>query len=146
MDPSQANANVRRRHNISRHSREQTPEPSRGERQKLIVDANNNAVLPKEGYMADPIAAQNNDKYIVKGILNLAHPVSASSSTVSSGSHAYRAKLLSKKEKTFAAASHRSHSNTSRQDTPKRSEGSSQTNDEIFSFMRQAKRSLSAPR
>lgn len=146
MDPSQANANVRRRHNISRHSREQTPEPSRGERQKLIVDANNNAIISREGYLTDSIDTQNNDKYIVKGSINVAHPVSASSSTVSSGSHAYRAKLLSKKEKTFAAASHRSQSNSSRQDTPKRSEGSSQTNNEIFSFMRQARRSLSAPR
>lgn len=137
MDRETATSNVRRRrNNISRHSREQTPEPSRAEKLK-IVDMNDGDV--KNG-------SQHDEKYVVRGVLNVGPPSPASSSSSSSsshastsGSHAYRAKLMSKKEKSLAAAVHRSQS-TNRQ------ENGSQTNVDIFSFMRRDKRSLSAPR
>lgn len=144
MDRETATSNIRRRrNNISRHSREQTPEASRAEKLK-IVDMNDSDV--KNGNFLNDAKSQHDEKYVVRGVLNVGPPSPASSSSSSSsshasvtGSHAYRAKLMSKKEKSLAAAVHRSQS-TNRQ------ENGSQTNVDIFSFMRRDKRSLSAPR
>lgn len=147
MDRETATSNIRRRrNNISRHSREQTPEPSRAEKLK-ILDMNDSDV--KNGTFLNDVKNQHDEKYVVRGVLNVGPPSPASSSSSSSslssshtsvsGSHAYRAKLMSKKEKSLAAAVHRSQS-TNRQ------ENGSQTNVDIFSFMRRDKRSLSAPR
>lgn len=145
MDRETATSNIRRRrNNISRHSREQTPEPSRAEKLK-IVDMNDSDV--KNGNFLNDAKNEHDEKYVVRGVLNVGPPSPASSSSSSSsshasatGSHAYRAKLMSKKEKSLAAAKvHRSQS-TNRQ------ENGSQTNVDIFSFMRRDKRSLSAPR
>lgn len=144
MDRETATSNIRRRrNNISRHSREQTPEPSRAG--KLKIDDMNDSDV-KNGSILNDAKNQHDEKYVVRGVLNVGPPSPASSSSSSSsshastsGSHAYRAKLMSKKEKSLAAAVHRSQS-TNRQ------ENGSQTNVDIFSFMRRDKRSLSAPR
>lgn len=145
MDRETATSNIRRRrNNISRHCREQTPEPSRAEKLK-IIDMTDSDVKNENG-LNDAKQQQHDEKYVVRGVLNVGPPSPASSSSSSSsshasasGSHAYRAKLMSKKEKSLAAAVHRSQS-TNRQ------ENGSQTNVDIFSFMRRDKRSLSAPR
>jgi hypothetical protein len=71
--------------------------------------------------------------YVVQGVLNISSPNN------SHGSHSYRAKLISKKQRAQQNAAHRSQSTT-------RQESSCQTNNDIFTFMRRAKRSLSAPR
>lgn len=83
----------------------------------------------------------SDEKYIVKGVLSFnsdnnanSHSHSTSNSNITSGSQAYRTKLLGRKERSSRASR-----------APKQ-ESSSQTNDDILTFMRRARRSLSAPR
>ncbi|CAG9801606.1 unnamed protein product [Chironomus riparius] len=131
-------SSIRRR--TSRTTRETTPDPNRTEKISKVLeqDFSKNRSIETDS---------NETRYVVKGILNVGPPspvgsISSSSSGSgpnSSGSHAYRAKILSKKEKSMAQAVHRSQSSS-------RQSASCQTNNDIFTYLRRAKRSLSAPR
>lgn len=86
-------SSLRRR--TSRHTRESTPDPNSNENTSRVIDQSSVKNRPADVDI-------NETKYVVKGILNVGPPspagsVSSSSSSsgpTSSGSHAYRAKIL----------------------------------------------------
>ncbi|XP_070501674.1 uncharacterized protein [Chironomus tepperi] len=130
-------SSIRRR--TSRNTRECTPDPNRTERVSKVLEQDFSKNRSTE-------TDSNEGRYVVTGILNVGPPSpagsmssSSSGSGPNSGSHAYRAKILSKKEKSMAQAVHRSQSSS-------RQSASCQTNNDIFTYLRRAKRSLSAPR
>lgn len=125
-------------------------------RRNLSLQTVKNYDVPSDAsspiFKDDPENYEREEKYVVRGFLNIntesnsnissTNASSASSpstpsgnvANATSGSQAYRTKLLGRKER------------SSRASRAPKAESSSQTNDDIITFLRRAKRSLSAPR